>query len=117
MKFDTKVVRCAPEKIYQVRDEYRDKWIVALLRRMEVNPKAIDRIQNDPLYSKRAWRSELFYKHGLKVTKYPDKIEVKRHAAEYDDLVLGEWREPEIIHVKQGKKHHCELHLKYWQLI
>lgn len=119
MKFKHKVIKCEPEQVWKVCDEYRDQWIVALLTRMKVDPDKIDRIQNDPKFSKRAWRNELFFKHGIEVSKHPDKIIIKRYQDEAEDIILGEWRNPEIVRIKDksGRKRHCEVRLDYWQLV
>ena len=77
MKFTDKVILCDQANVWKISDEYRDKWIIALLTRMKVDPNKIDRIQHDPYYSKRAWRTELFYEHGIEVVKYPKKVEIK----------------------------------------
>jgi hypothetical protein len=118
MKFKHKMVTCKPEKVWKTRDRYRDLWIVALLTRMRVDPEKIDRIQNDPTYSKRAWRNELFFKHGIQVSKFPKKIEIRRFS-ESDDkfILLGVWKEPKIVRVKNNSTNVCQVHLDYWQLV
>lgn len=117
MKFLDKKVLCQPEDVWKISDEYRDRWIVALLTRMRVDPEKIDRAQNDPHYSKRSWRASLFYDHGIQVIKHPKKVEIRRYSQDESSILLGEWRNPEIVRVREGKKTYCEVRLDYWQLV
>jgi len=116
MKFDHKIIRCDCQDIHTSAAEYRDIWVSSLLLRMRVDSEKVNKAQYDMNYTSREWRNDLFYDHGLAVIKHPDKVEItKRNARE--SLVIGQWKEPEVVRVNKGKERYCELHLDYWQLV
>lgn len=117
MKFKEKIVECDPDLIGKSIDEILEKWITSLLLRQRVDPDKINKIQKDANYSKRAWRTHLFYEHGIEIIKHNDKITITKYFSDKPSIVLGEWRNPEIVRKKIGSKLKCELHLKYWQIV
>lgn len=116
-KNKTKILTCSSDEINKVASLAMEEWIVAVLKAVKIDAGIIEKVLNDSSYSKESWRRELFYKNGIEVLKYRDKINILKHHANKDHLVLGEWNNPEIVHVKKDKIRSCELHLNYWQVV
>jgi hypothetical protein len=117
VKFAHKSVLCNIEDIHQTIREVEVEWVSALLLRLRLDPERVRRASEDPDYGSQAWRDYLVVEHGLNILKLPDGIVIEKHFPDKPKRVLGEWKTPEIVRIREGDKYHAELRLNYTQLI
>jgi hypothetical protein len=121
MNFTTKVVQCETyAEVGRQIEALENEWVWALLTRFNVSSEIIERAKNDPSYPKYEWRDYLIANFGLQIEKDfgLKKTIVKRtNFKKGDTITVGEWRQPEIIQINDGKTKRYEVHLKYFNLI
>jgi hypothetical protein len=121
MIFSTKVLRCQNyAEVRQKVESMEEDWIWALLSRFNVSPDIIKRAQHDPTYPKYEWRDYLLATFGLQIEKdfaLKKTIVTRTNFKKGDMIIVGEWHQPEIIQIREGKHSRYEVHLKYFSLI
>lgn len=117
MKFSDKTILCNQEDVHKVIAETAEKWTSSILIRAGANPQQIDAILNNDNYGKRAFIDYLLVDAHLSAIKYIDRVEVKKYIEGKKDIIIGIWKTPEVIRIREGNKIHCQINLKYWQLL
>lgn len=117
MQFKDRIILCDPGDELKVIDEYLEKWISSLLIRSKVDKSKIEAALHSASFSKKSWRTELFFKHGIEIIKHIDKVVITKHFEDRASLVLGQWNNPEIIRVKEDGEKYCKIILNYWQIV
>lgn len=121
-EFKVKRILCDTSDVHVKTKEIEGQWVEALLTRAGV-PELLVRRRLDGRTSNINWRHYLFDKFHLDVLK--DRGLGKVRVVKYMDgdrdgrvETIAEWSKPEVVRInKRGQKPHCELKLKYWQLI
>lgn len=118
-EFNVRRALCDTHRVPKTVEEIERKWLESLLLRSQVPQIMLDKKASNQLGNSQ-WRDYLFdyfklniYKHlgtqGVKVYKWKETTE--------ENVLVGEWSKPEVVRIKQGRKTHCELRLRYWHIV
>lgn len=118
-EFKVKKVLCDPGALQKTIHELETKWVEALLLRARVPKIMIDKKTSGQI-GNAEWRDYLISNFGINIffdldTKMVSVFKYNNNLA--SNTKVGEWYKPEITKKKGGSKYHCEVRLKYWQLI
>ena len=117
--FKVKTILCDTNKVAETVQDAETTWIESMLLKSRVPKIMLKKKQRNELGNSQ-WRDFLFDQFRLNIFKHLSTKKVGVY--KYDDskeknILVGEWSQPEVIRIKKGSKAHCELRLKYWQII
>ena len=117
--FKVKKVLCETFKVVETIAQLEQLWIESCLKSVGVPQIMMDQKTSGAIDNK-YWREYLILNFKLNIYKQLHRNKVEIHRINENtgaSILIGEWSNPELVKVKKGNTIHCELILKYWQLV
>lgn len=110
---------CEINQVWATIDQLEEQWLTALLLRMSIPKAILDKRRNNEM-SNFDWRTYLLKTSGISISKHLGTRGVQVYKwdfAKEENLLVGEWESPEIIHKKEGNQTRAELRLRKWEIV
>lgn len=117
--FKIKKLICEPKDVWTLCQQLEQLWVSAVLKAVGIPQSKIDAKIEGSL-SNRSWRDYLLLHFRVNIFKnlQTKQVDVFKIDENIKSIHIASWTCPTIVRVKESPtKIHCELNLKYWQLV